>query len=267
MGVLWTLQSSKPGLSFYSALPMAYGTSYYAISLSINIVLSLLIVTRLFQYKRTVARTMTPEHAQQYLSLATVLVESAALYSLFALLFLITYATSNPANKIFLGAASATQVRHIPRSQDQRGLTFWLPCLPANFHVHDHLQARRRQGVEEHHSRHHCAHDDAIRGPRHYSKVGPRHRYRGLGHRVRVGFGATSYCVDDDCNTSVDIKRARVGKQDREAGNFDGLRPSQDAVTRRFGRRLRLKIALHSVCIIIIMWFVLVCASHLHWLY
>ena len=111
MGVLWTVQSSQPGLSFYSALPMAYGTSYYAISLSVNIVLSLLIVARLFQYKRTVARTMTHEHAQQYLSLATVLVESAALYSLFAFLFLITYATNNPINQIFLGVAQATQVR------------------------------------------------------------------------------------------------------------------------------------------------------------
>lgn len=112
MGVLWTVQSSRPGLSAYSALPMEYGTSYYAISLSINIVLSLLIVTRLFQYKRTVARTMTSEHAQQYLSLATVLVESAALYSLFALMFLITYATSIPANQIVFGATSATQARH-----------------------------------------------------------------------------------------------------------------------------------------------------------
>ena len=110
MGVLWTLQSSQPGLSFYSALPMAYGTSYYAISLSINIVLTILITIRLLQYRRTVMASMPEEHARHYLSLATVLVESAALYSVFALLFLITYAANNPTNQAWLGVAQAAQV-------------------------------------------------------------------------------------------------------------------------------------------------------------
>lgn len=112
MGVLWTVQSRRPRLSFYSALSRAYGASYFAISLGFNIVITLLIVIRLFQYKRTVARTMTPEHAQQYLSLATALVESSALYSLFALLFLTMYASRNPTSQIFLNVAHATQVRH-----------------------------------------------------------------------------------------------------------------------------------------------------------
>ena len=111
MGVLWTLQSSQPGLSFYSALPLAYGTSYYAISLSINIVLTILIAIRLFQYRRTILKSMSAEHAKQYLSLATVLIESATLYSVFALLFLITYAVNNPINQIALAIAQACQVR------------------------------------------------------------------------------------------------------------------------------------------------------------
>ena len=111
MAVLWTVQSRRSGLSFYSALSIAYGTSYFAISLGFNIVITLLIVIRLFQYKRTVARAMTPEHAQQYLSLATVLVESSALYSFFALLFLITYAVRHPTSEISLSGAHTTQVR------------------------------------------------------------------------------------------------------------------------------------------------------------
>ena len=110
MGVLWTLQSSHPGLSLYSALPLAYGTSYYAISLGVNILITILIVIRLFQYRTTVARSMPVEYAQQYLSIAAVLVESAALYSVFALCFLISYAVNNPINQVFLGIAQATQV-------------------------------------------------------------------------------------------------------------------------------------------------------------
>ena len=63
MGVLWTLQSIQLG-SFYSALLMAYGTYYYAISLRINIVLTVLVTIRLLQYRRTVMSSMLKEHAR-----------------------------------------------------------------------------------------------------------------------------------------------------------------------------------------------------------
>jgi hypothetical protein len=111
MGTLWTLQSSQPGLSFYSALPLAYGISYYTISLSLNVVITLLIVARLLWYRRALLDAMPAAHARHYLSLAAVLVESAALYSFFALGFLISYAINNPINQIFLGLAQSAQVR------------------------------------------------------------------------------------------------------------------------------------------------------------
>lgn len=110
MGVLWTLQSSQPGLSFYSALPLAYGISYYALSLSVNMVLTALIIIRLYQYRRMVTSTLPAEYARHYVTLGTVFVESAALYSVFALTFLITYAVNNPINQVFLSVAQATQV-------------------------------------------------------------------------------------------------------------------------------------------------------------
>ncbi|KZV66050.1 hypothetical protein PENSPDRAFT_585881 [Peniophora sp. CONT] len=109
MGTLWTLQSSQPGLSFYSALPQAYGVSYYAISLSINVILTILIVGRLLQYRASIMASLPAAHAKHYLSLATVLVESAALYSVFAVCFLVTYAVDNAINQIFLGLAQAAQ--------------------------------------------------------------------------------------------------------------------------------------------------------------
>ncbi|KAJ7033382.1 hypothetical protein C8F04DRAFT_1104558, partial [Mycena alexandri] len=109
MGTLWTLESSQPTLSLYSALPLAYGTSYYAISLSSNIILTLLITGRLIVYRRTLQQTLSPELASTYISLATVVVESAALYSVTAILFLITYAINNPTNQIWLAVASCSQ--------------------------------------------------------------------------------------------------------------------------------------------------------------
>ena len=110
MGTLWTLQSSQPGLSLYSALPMAYGTSYYAISLGTNIVLTILISVRLLLYRRNLMARLPADYAKHYLSLLAIIVESAALYSAFALIFLITYAINDPVNQVFLGFAWFTQV-------------------------------------------------------------------------------------------------------------------------------------------------------------
>ncbi|KAI0756150.1 hypothetical protein C8Q80DRAFT_1071327, partial [Daedaleopsis nitida] len=109
MGTLWTLQSSHPGLSLYSKQPLAYGTAYYAISLGINIVLTVLIVARLLMYRRTHLAHLPREHAEQYLSLATLIVESAALYSAFAVAFLVSYGLNKPINQIWLGFAQAAQ--------------------------------------------------------------------------------------------------------------------------------------------------------------
>ena len=112
MGTLWTLQSSQPSLSLYSALPLAYGTSYYAISLGSNIIMTVLIMARLLIYRRTIMRSLglSTEHTRDYTSLATIIVESASLYSVFAILFLITYAINNPMNQIFLTLANSAQV-------------------------------------------------------------------------------------------------------------------------------------------------------------
>ncbi|KJA28373.1 hypothetical protein HYPSUDRAFT_129120 [Hypholoma sublateritium FD-334 SS-4] len=109
MGTLWTLQSSQPGLSLYSALPMAYGTSYYVISLSVNILLTVLITVRLVMYRRKISKILPSIHGNHYLSLAAIFVESAALYSIIALAFIISYAVNNPINQIFLSMASSAQ--------------------------------------------------------------------------------------------------------------------------------------------------------------
>ncbi|KAJ7581850.1 hypothetical protein C8J56DRAFT_1015779 [Mycena floridula] len=109
LGTLWTLYSSRPASSLYSALPLIIGTSYYAVSLGINIMLTILIAIRLLLYRRRALEVLPPQHAKQYLSILAILVESSAIYSFFAILFLITYAVNNPANQFLLAIASACQ--------------------------------------------------------------------------------------------------------------------------------------------------------------
>lgn len=109
VGVLWAHISSQPGLSLYSNVPIIYGTCYYALSLGVNVMLTVLIAARLLAYRRKVVSVLAADHGSYYLSLASIFVESAALYTVCALLFLITYAVDSPINQVFLGMTNSGQ--------------------------------------------------------------------------------------------------------------------------------------------------------------
>ncbi|KZV85634.1 hypothetical protein EXIGLDRAFT_622821 [Exidia glandulosa HHB12029] len=109
VGVLWARESSKPGLSLYSELPINLGTSYYALSLGVNVFLTFLIAARLIFYRRRVSAALPSDDGRSYVSLATIFVESAALYSVCAFLFLVTYAIQSPMNQVFLGMTNTGQ--------------------------------------------------------------------------------------------------------------------------------------------------------------
>ena len=111
LGTIWTLRSTEPGPSLHISVPMAFGTAYYVTSLGVNILVTILITIRLVFYRRSIMDTLPPEHAAQYLSVDTILIESAALYSIFALGFIISYSVNNPMNQVFMSLASTCQVR------------------------------------------------------------------------------------------------------------------------------------------------------------
>lgn len=109
LGTTWCLRSSEPGSSLYSDIPMTFGTAYYMTSLCVNIVVTILIVLRLLIHRRSVLRSLPPEHAKHYLSLATVFIESASLYTISALGFIISYAANHPINQFFLAVSGTCQ--------------------------------------------------------------------------------------------------------------------------------------------------------------
>lgn len=109
MGTLWNLQSYSRGFALYSALPMAYGTAYYAISPAANMLLTILITARLLFYRQRAKKYLRWEQISEYFSLSTILIESAALNSVFAIVFVITFAIDHSLNQVFLGVASSAQ--------------------------------------------------------------------------------------------------------------------------------------------------------------
>ncbi|CCM06008.1 uncharacterized protein FIBRA_08251 [Fibroporia radiculosa] len=86
--------------------------SYYVLSLTLNILVTLLIVGRLLLFRRSITRTLGPLHASSipYVTISAMLIESASLYSVFALLFLVPFGLNNALANVFIQTVSQVQI-------------------------------------------------------------------------------------------------------------------------------------------------------------
>ncbi|KAJ7055778.1 hypothetical protein C8F01DRAFT_1221110 [Mycena amicta] len=86
--------------SFYAARSIQFGTAYWSLSISLNILLTLLISGKILRLRRQIKGSLGSQHAQKYFSVVAMLVESASLYSIVGLIFIITYARSSPVQNL-----------------------------------------------------------------------------------------------------------------------------------------------------------------------
>ncbi|KAG1730087.1 hypothetical protein EDB19DRAFT_1391268 [Suillus lakei] len=85
--------------------------SYFFFQLATNIIVTILIVLHLYFYCLHMKQALLgPEHIVEHTSVESMIVESAAIYSTFSLLFLIPFAMKSPVVNIFLQALGETQV-------------------------------------------------------------------------------------------------------------------------------------------------------------
>ncbi|KZV85728.1 hypothetical protein EXIGLDRAFT_681546 [Exidia glandulosa HHB12029] len=75
-------------------------TSYFAISIGLNILLTLAIVFELMMARRNIGRLVNG--SAQYVSVAAMLVESAALYAICGILFLVPWGLQDPVQQLVL---------------------------------------------------------------------------------------------------------------------------------------------------------------------
>ncbi|KAJ7583268.1 hypothetical protein C8J56DRAFT_741271, partial [Mycena floridula] len=114
LGILWLKQVGTVSLSPWDTPGVNFTIPYYTMSLALNILVTILICVRLLLYRARINRAMGKNMGSQYTSLAAMIVESAAIYSTFSLLFLIPFAlnrtTSLALSQLFLQALSPVQV-------------------------------------------------------------------------------------------------------------------------------------------------------------
>ncbi|KAJ7032812.1 hypothetical protein C8F04DRAFT_1040212 [Mycena alexandri] len=93
---------ARPGDRFWSEKSVQFGLAYWSLSIALNIILTVSIVVRIWIVRRQVHGLVGGPLSVQYVSIAAMLIESAALYAIWSMVFLICYARGTPLQNILL---------------------------------------------------------------------------------------------------------------------------------------------------------------------
>ncbi|KAH8091358.1 hypothetical protein BXZ70DRAFT_1067332 [Cristinia sonorae] len=100
----------SPGGTIWAPAGVNFSLAYWSTSIAINIILTFSIVIYLVYMRFSLRKAMGPGHTSPYLSISAMLVESAFLYTVFALAFLIPLSKNSNVNLIFLQAIPQIQL-------------------------------------------------------------------------------------------------------------------------------------------------------------
>ncbi|KAJ7153215.1 hypothetical protein C8R46DRAFT_1357131 [Mycena filopes] len=93
---------SSTDLTFWGVKSVQFSIAYWSLSISLNIILTFAIAGRIWYVRLRTQRSLGFQHSGQYVSVSAMLVESAALYATWGLVFLICYARNTPLQNILL---------------------------------------------------------------------------------------------------------------------------------------------------------------------
>jgi len=110
MGILFLIQLSLPASSPFVTSGINWTLPYLTLSLSLNVIVTIMIVCRLIYYRWSMSKALGTGHTSQYTSIAAMLVESAAIYTAFGLLFLVPFVLNNALANIFLQTLGEAQI-------------------------------------------------------------------------------------------------------------------------------------------------------------
>ncbi|KAL0575150.1 hypothetical protein V5O48_006827 [Marasmius crinis-equi] len=107
LSILFALQTTGPA-GLFASITAVFAVPFFALSMVLNMVVSLLIMARIWEYRR---RGQVPSgYGNAKISFGAIIIESAAMYSIVSMLVVVTFSIGHPINQIWLGIAPATQV-------------------------------------------------------------------------------------------------------------------------------------------------------------
>lgn len=102
LAIITLFQSAQPNASLWSRITVQFVVPYWSLSVSLNVLLTLIISFRLLHMRRSVAVVLGPEHSKVYTSVVSMIIESAALFSGTGLFFIICYARNSNIQNLVL---------------------------------------------------------------------------------------------------------------------------------------------------------------------
>ncbi|KAL9710485.1 hypothetical protein Ac2012v2_006019 [Leucoagaricus gongylophorus] len=97
-----------PGITLWSTISINLAIPYWAISIALNVIITACIAARLL-YMRYQMRRALIESGSEYISITSMMVESAAIYTANGLIFLVSYAVNSPIQNLALPVLGQTQ--------------------------------------------------------------------------------------------------------------------------------------------------------------
>ncbi|KAG2150465.1 hypothetical protein DEU56DRAFT_729175 [Suillus clintonianus] len=110
IGTIWLVIMSSPTKATSGWMSIQFLFPYTCIALTINIFISLLTALRLLYHRRRMSKILGPGHGAIYASFAAMIIESASIYSICSLLYLIPFAIHNPLSDAFFQILAEAQI-------------------------------------------------------------------------------------------------------------------------------------------------------------
>ncbi|KAF8209506.1 hypothetical protein K438DRAFT_1711790 [Mycena galopus ATCC 62051] len=99
----------QPGGSFWTDISMKLAIPYWAISISMTVILTALIAGRLLFMRYRLDKLLGGRTSTPYVTIIAMLVESAALYSINGIIFLVSYGVNSPSQNLWMPLLGQTQ--------------------------------------------------------------------------------------------------------------------------------------------------------------
>ncbi|KAG1764890.1 hypothetical protein EV702DRAFT_1204815 [Suillus placidus] len=100
MALMWLIQVTTTSAYFSNSIN--FTIPILALSLALNIIITIAIVLRLLAFRYSISKALGSKYGTRYTSVAAMIIESAAIYSTFSVGFLTLFALNNPIFETFI---------------------------------------------------------------------------------------------------------------------------------------------------------------------
>ena len=110
LSVLAVWQVAQPNGTVWGSTIAHFLVPFFSLSVGLNISMTLAIVSRLLYLRKRVATALGPSHATPYTSIASMFIESGALYSSLGLIYIVSRAVGSNVQNLVLQSLNQAAV-------------------------------------------------------------------------------------------------------------------------------------------------------------